>query len=364
MIACRVPPPMIRRAAAATTLTLAAAGPAAARAQTPTVPAPPAPAPAPPRRAPSPAPPPVPAPVTTPPGARPGAGHAAAARRARRRGPRGPRGRALARARHGQPLRRGPAGDRPVLPRDGRAPGARRHRAPEPHGTLGQLRRRLRLRRSGPVTVRASHRATAAARHRGRAPGAGLRAAAATPPRAPSGPVVRLLQRGWPRWATSWAGAAATTPGRRAPCSRSARSPGWRGRRSPTSRRVPPARRRGGRFHVRYPRHGRHVEADLSRQVIALIGAAAKVERIYPIELRQAEHADDPRPLPRLLQDARDEREGHGVLQLLHPRLRDPRLRRRCRSTPRATAACGCRCPTRCRSSAGCASASASTSTA
>jgi lipoprotein-anchoring transpeptidase ErfK/SrfK len=38
-----------------------------------------------------------------------------------------------------------------------------------------------------------------------------------------------------------------------------------------------------GRFHVRYPRHGRHVEADLSKQVIALIGAGAKVERIYPM---------------------------------------------------------------------------------
>jgi len=37
-----------------------------------------------------------------------------------------------------------------------------------------------------------------------------------------------------------------------------------------------------GRFRVRHRNHGRHVEADLSRQVVALIGAGGKVERIYP----------------------------------------------------------------------------------
>jgi peptidoglycan hydrolase-like protein with peptidoglycan-binding domain len=40
--------------------------------------------------------------------------------------------------------------------------------------------------------------------------------------------------------------------------------------------------RGGGRFRVRFPTHGKHVEADLSRQVIALI-RGAKVERIYPV---------------------------------------------------------------------------------
>jgi hypothetical protein len=39
----------------------------------------------------------------------------------------------------------------------------------------------------------------------------------------------------------------------------------------------------GGRFKVRFPSHGRHEEADLSRQVLALIGSGGKVERIYPI---------------------------------------------------------------------------------
>jgi peptidoglycan hydrolase-like protein with peptidoglycan-binding domain len=36
-----------------------------------------------------------------------------------------------------------------------------------------------------------------------------------------------------------------------------------------------------GTFRVRHPEHGRHVEADLSRQVIALI-SGSRVERIYP----------------------------------------------------------------------------------
>ncbi|WP_205696292.1 L,D-transpeptidase family protein [Conexibacter sp. SYSU D00693] len=36
-----------------------------------------------------------------------------------------------------------------------------------------------------------------------------------------------------------------------------------------------------GTWKVRYPSHGRHVEADISRQVLALIGEGGKVERIY-----------------------------------------------------------------------------------
>lgn len=41
--------------------------------------------------------------------------------------------------------------------------------------------------------------------------------------------------------------------------------------------------RGGGRFRVRYRGHGRHVEADLSKQVMALIGRGGRVQRIYPI---------------------------------------------------------------------------------
>lgn len=36
-----------------------------------------------------------------------------------------------------------------------------------------------------------------------------------------------------------------------------------------------------GAFRVRFPEHGRHMEGDLSRQVIALIGASGRVQRIY-----------------------------------------------------------------------------------
>jgi hypothetical protein len=38
-----------------------------------------------------------------------------------------------------------------------------------------------------------------------------------------------------------------------------------------------------GTFHVRYPSHGRHVEASLSKQVLAEIEPGGKVRRIYPI---------------------------------------------------------------------------------
>ena len=41
------------------------------------------------------------------------------------------------------------------------------------------------------------------------------------------------------------------------------------------------ARGRGG-FVIKFPRHGRHIEADLSRQVIALI-EGGRVRRIYPV---------------------------------------------------------------------------------
>jgi hypothetical protein len=40
--------------------------------------------------------------------------------------------------------------------------------------------------------------------------------------------------------------------------------------------------RGGGVFRARFPTHGKHVEADLSRQVIALVNGG-EVERIYPV---------------------------------------------------------------------------------
>jgi lipoprotein-anchoring transpeptidase ErfK/SrfK len=41
--------------------------------------------------------------------------------------------------------------------------------------------------------------------------------------------------------------------------------------------------RRAGAFHVRYPRDGRHVEADLAAQVLAEIEPGGRVRRIYTI---------------------------------------------------------------------------------
>ncbi len=41
--------------------------------------------------------------------------------------------------------------------------------------------------------------------------------------------------------------------------------------------------RGAGVFRVRFPRHGRHIEADLARQTLALIGAGGRVQRIYPM---------------------------------------------------------------------------------
>src|SRR5581483_2279840 len=38
-----------------------------------------------------------------------------------------------------------------------------------------------------------------------------------------------------------------------------------------------------GAFAVRFPSHGRHVEGDLTSQVLALIGADGKVQAIYPM---------------------------------------------------------------------------------
>jgi len=41
--------------------------------------------------------------------------------------------------------------------------------------------------------------------------------------------------------------------------------------------------RGGGGFPVRYRGHGRHVEGDLTHQVLALIGSSGRVERLYPM---------------------------------------------------------------------------------
>ena len=81
-----------------------------------------------------------------------------------------------------------------------------------------------------------------------------------------------------------------------------------------------------GRFKVRHPGDGRHVEARINSQVLALINGG-KVERIYHTSIGRARDADRARQVPRLHEDAGHQRQGHGRLELLHPRLRHPRLR-------------------------------------
>ena len=107
-----------------------------------------------------------------------------------------------------------------------------------------------------------------------------------------------------------------------------------------------------GAFKVRHPeagppRRGRHLapgaRADRRRPVVATYhtstGAPATPTVIGT--------------LPRLPAGPGHERQGHGPLVLLHPRLRDPRLRRACPRSTRATAACASRSPTPCGSSTG-----------
>ncbi len=84
-----------------------------------------------------------------------------------------------------------------------------------------------------------------------------------------------------------------------------------------------------GDFKVRYPEHGRHVEGDLTHQVIALINPGGKVYRIYPTSSGKASTPTVTGHYRVYLQDAGDQRQGHGRLQLLHPRLRGARLLRR-----------------------------------
>jgi len=146
----------------------------------------------------------------------------------------------------------------------------------------GQFLVAYRPRRAGRLTVRASHRATAAlatirARPRSvdvlpRRVGPGAR-----------GGAVRILQR---RLA-----ALGYVVGRRGRFdARTARAVlalrKVTGMHRTSSAGTPVMRvlaRGAGRFRVRFPRHGRHVEADLSRQVVALIGRGGRVERVYPI---------------------------------------------------------------------------------
>jgi hypothetical protein len=146
-------------------------------------------------------------------------------------------------------------------------------------GPQGSFRVRLKAARSGSVVVRASHRRSAA-----------VGTALARPisldvlPRGVSGgargTAVRLLQRHLARRGFV-VGSRGTYDARTARAVLAFRKVSGLSRTSSADRAV--MRRLasgGGRFKVRFPKHGKHIEADLSRQVLALI-RGDRVERIY-----------------------------------------------------------------------------------
>ena len=146
-----------------------------------------------------------------------------------------------------------------------------------PDGTFAAT---FRERRHATLTVRASHRATPA-----------LGSAVARPvrvlvlPRSVSpgarGAAVRLLQNRLRRLGYV-VGRRGSYDGRTARAVLAFRKVTGMSRSSSASRSVMSRiARGGGAFRVRFPSHGKHVEADLSRQVIALI-RGRRVERIYP----------------------------------------------------------------------------------
>ena len=84
----------------------------------------------------------------------------------------------------------------------------------------------------------------------------------------------------------------------------------------------------GGVFHVRYPGDGRHVEGDLTKQVLAEIEPGGHVRALYTMSSGKP---STPTVIGRFRVYSKTpghQLRGHGRLQLLHPRLCDPRLRR------------------------------------
>ena len=230
----------------------------------------------------------------------------------------------MARARRRPAVGRGPDGDRPLLPqRPQAARGQRDALTMSPTGKSGMAVVPFKTSGAPGGHGAATHLATPAARSSRRARAGGSSRSARA--RAPAARSCACSSSAWRPTATSSGSAGSTTRAPRGPCSRSARSAAWRARPSPRttcSGGCWPA----GHFKVRHPDHGKHVEADLSRQVMALIqgctwSASTRRARASPRRRRSGE-------LPGLLEDARDQRQGDVLLQLLHPRLRDPRLLR------------------------------------
>jgi peptidoglycan hydrolase-like protein with peptidoglycan-binding domain len=146
-------------------------------------------------------------------------------------------------------------------------------------GVIGGFVVSLKAGRSGPVTVRASHRATEA---QATMVSKARRLLVVTPRAAPGarGPLVRLMQSRLARlhYSVPLSGMFDAATGRAVVAYRKVRGLSRVAYASSSVVRGLLAGR--GAFKVRFPDHGRHVEADLSRQVLALI-EGGRVYRIY-----------------------------------------------------------------------------------
>ena len=80
-----------------------------------------------------------------------------------------------------------------------------------------------------------------------------------------------------------------------------------------------------GAFKVRFPSHGRHAEGNLSLQLLALVERLARAGDLSD-QLGQAVDPDRPGRLPRLLEGSRIPARRDVLLELLHQRVRHPRL--------------------------------------
>ena len=143
----------------------------------------------------------------------------------------------------------------------------------------GRFRMRVEVGRSGGVVLRASHRQTPAV---GTAVARPIRldVLPRSVPSGARGSAVRLLQRHLARRGYV-VGRRGVYDGRTARAVLAFRKVTGLRRTMAADRAVMRRLARGGgRFKVRYPNHGKHIEVDLSRQVLALI-RGNKVERIY-----------------------------------------------------------------------------------
>ena len=268
----------------------------------------------------------------------------------------------MARAGRRPAVGRGPDGDRPLLPQRQARGQARRRAHDVAHRQVGHGRRAVHLRGApgGSRCRRPTWRRPGSRSSRRALCGCASCALSAAP--GARGPVVRLLQQRLAAdgYVVGQRGFYDARTARAVLAFRKVR--GMARDLDRLARHVPPAARR--RRALPHP-PSRPRQARRGRPLAPGAGADPQREgRAHlPVQLGQAVDADGPRQLPRLLEDARDEPEGDGLLVLLHPRLRDPRLLLGARSSPPATAACGCRSPTRCRSSTGSPTGTSSTST-